>query len=73
MKAKDNNDKHLESSKIIDDCITKQFVQSFFNYGNTKMSTFATDYNIRMAKVGKRIFYKYSDIVRLINDSQTKR
>ncbi len=69
MKTKGTPISKLETSKLIDDWVPKKEVQEFFNYGNTKMSTFASDYDIRTAKVGKRIFYKYSDIVRLIEDS----
>jgi hypothetical protein len=56
--------------QTIGDWVPKRVVQEFFNYGNTKMSTFANDYNVEMSKVGRRIFYKYSDIIRLINDGQ---
>jgi len=66
-KAKPVSD--LKRSKLFDDWIPKKQVQEFFNYGPTKMSTFASDHNVRMAKVGRRIFFKYSDIVRLINES----
>ncbi len=69
MKTKGTPISKLETSKLIDDWVPKKEVQEFFNYGNTKMSTFATDYNIRTAKVGKRIFYKYSDILRLFKDN----
>ncbi len=69
MKTKDTSFSKLESSRLIDDWVPKKEVQEFFKYGNTKMSTFATDYNIRTAKVGKRIFYKYSDILRLFKDN----
>ena len=33
------------------------------------MSTFSADYNIKTSKVGKHIFYKHSDIIRLIEES----
>lgn len=68
MDTKDNNTTKLTSSQMMGDWIPRRVVQDFFNYGNTKMSTFATDYNVRMSKVGKRIFYKYSDIITLMND-----
>lgn len=67
MDSKQNNTANLAFSQTIGDWIPRKVVQEFFNYGNTKMSTFATDYNIRISKVGKRIFYKYSDIIDLIN------
>ncbi|WP_299273431.1 hypothetical protein [uncultured Psychroserpens sp.] len=68
MERKDNNTAVMKSHKTIGGWIPRKVVQEFFNYGNTKMSTFAADYNIRVSKVGKRIFYKYSDILRLMND-----
>lgn len=60
----------IKKSVIFDDWIPRKVVQEFFNYGDTKMSTFATDYNVRVSKVGNRIFYKYSDIIRVMNDGQ---
>ncbi|WP_298898222.1 hypothetical protein [uncultured Psychroserpens sp.] len=68
MDLKDNITANLVSSQIMGDWVPRKVVQNFFNYGNTKMSTFATDYDIRVSKVGKRIFYKYSDIIRLMDD-----
>lgn len=57
-----------EGSMIFGGWEPKWVVQDFFDYGDTKMSTFSSDYNIKTSKVGKRIFYKYSDIVRLIDE-----
>lgn len=68
MNSKNNTTATLPASQIMGDWVPRKVVQEFFNYGNTKMSTFATDYNVRISKVGKRIFYKYSDIVKLLND-----
>lgn len=68
MNSKNKKNENLVYSQIIGDWVPRKMVQEFFNYGNTKMSTFATDYNVRISKVGKRIFYKYSDIIRLMND-----
>lgn len=64
-----NETNTLKKSIAFGDWVPKKVVQDFFNYGNTKMSTFSSDYNIRTSKVGKRIFYKYSDIVRLMDES----
>ena len=44
-------------------------VKDFFNYGNTKMSSFSRDFNVRTAKVGKRVFYRYEDIVKLFESN----
>jgi EAL domain-containing protein (putative c-di-GMP-specific phosphodiesterase class I) len=63
------NNKSINKSENFGDWIPKKTVQQFFNYGNTKMSTFAIDFNIKISKVGKRIFYKYSDIVKLIDEN----
>ncbi|SFZ93537.1 hypothetical protein SAMN05428642_103190 [Flaviramulus basaltis] len=57
----------LTPPTVFNDWIPKKVVQEFFGYGNTKMSTFSLDYNIRTSKVGKRIFYNSSDILNLIN------
>ncbi|MGZ0017661.1 hypothetical protein [Yeosuana sp. AK3] len=67
METKETNT--LEKSLAFGDWIPKKVVQDFFNYGDTKMSTFSLDYNIRTSKVGKRIFYKHNDIIRLINEN----
>jgi len=69
MESYKNNKTILHKSENFGDWIPKKAVQQFFNYGNTKMSTFATDFNIKTSKVGKRIFYKYSDIVKLIDEN----
>lgn len=68
MTSKDNN-LIFDRSKIFNDWVPKKVVQEFFGYGNTKMSTFATEYNIRVSKVGKRLFYNYTDIMNLISNS----
>ena len=46
--------------------IPRDQVQQFFNYGKTKMSTFAAEHNITVSKVGRRIFYAEKDIIRLL-------
>ena len=61
----------LKNAIAFGDWIPKKVVQDFFNYGNTKMSTFSSDYNVKTSKVGKRIFYKYSDVLRLFEESTT--
>jgi len=69
MESSDNNLTKPRSLQIIDIWLPKKDVQDFFNYGNTKMSTFGEDNNVRTSKVGKRIFYNRSDIIKLINDN----
>lgn len=69
MDSNSNFSNNLQEHKMFGDWIPKKVVQNFFSYGNTKMSTFALDYGIRTSKVGKRIFYNYSDILRLINEN----
>ena len=46
--------------------VHKSEVQNFFNYGNTTMTAFAENNNIRKTKVGNRVFYNYEDIVALL-------
>lgn len=69
MDSNNSSRNKLQEDKVFGDWVQKKVVQNFFNYGNTKMSTFAMDYGISTSKVGKRIFYKYSDIVKLINEN----
>lgn len=59
-------ERDINTTKILGDWIPQKVVKEFFGYGNTRMSTFAKDYNIKKAKVGRRIFYRYSDILRVI-------
>ena len=47
----------------------KSEVQNFFKYGNTTMTTFAENNNIRKTKVGNRVFYNYEDIVALLESN----
>ena len=63
MKNQDNN-----TTRILGDWIPRKTVKEFFGYGNTTMATFAEDYNIRTAKVGRRVFYSYSDVLRVIKN-----
>lgn len=67
METNDNND--LKKSMVFGKWIPKRVVQDFFNYGNTKMSTFAVDHNVRTSKVGKRIFYSYDDILNILESN----
>ena len=69
MDSENDNIHNLKTSQIIGDWVPRKVVQNFFSYGNTKMSTFGSDYGIRTSKVGKRIFYNYADILRLIEES----
>lgn len=61
----------LKNAIAFGDWIPKKVVQDFFDYGDTKMSTFSSDHNVKTSKVGKRIFYSYSDVLRLIEESVT--
>ena len=67
METNDKND--LKKSMVFGKWIPKRVVQDFFNYGNTKMSTFAADHNVRTSKVGKRIFYSYDDILNILESN----
>ena len=70
-----NNEKQLKFKElsILGDWVPRKIVKEFFGYGNTKMATFAEDFNIGMSKVGKRIFYRYSDLVRLIDEGEVNK
>jgi hypothetical protein len=54
------------------DWVPRKIVQEFFGYGNTKMASFAEDFNIGVSKVGKRVFYRYSDIIRLLDNGEVQ-
>jgi hypothetical protein len=69
MNLKVSNPAALKGAQMIDDWITREAVKEFFNYGNTKMSTFSTDHKVRMARVGNRVFYRYSDIVKMMDEN----
>ena len=51
------------------DWVPKSKVQNFFKYGNTTMTAFAKNNNIRKTKVGNRVFYNYEDIVALLESN----
>ncbi|MCA0132614.1 hypothetical protein [Winogradskyella alexanderae] len=68
METNDNKQRELKEISIIGDWIPRKVVQEFFGYGNTKMANFASDYKVTVSKVGKRIFYKYSDLLKLFDD-----
>ncbi|MDY2588213.1 hypothetical protein [Winogradskyella aquimaris] len=69
MKKNNKNHKNLKEFPIMGDWVPRIVVKKFFNYGNTKMASFARDHDIRVSRIGKRIFYKYSDLLRLIEDN----
>lgn len=68
MGEKKLNSTEINTMPKFGDWVPRKVVKDFFGYGNTKMASFATDYNISISKVGKRIFYKYSDVLRLIDE-----
>lgn len=65
MKTKLTSPQNKATSALVQNWIPRKEVKDFFNYGNTKMSSFSKDFNVRTAKVGKRVFYRYEDIVKL--------
>lgn len=48
---------------------SRQELQKFLGYGNTKMSQLTKDYGIRTVKIGKKVFYSAEDVARLFNSS----
>ncbi len=68
MNTIENQKLKLKETTLIGDWIPRKVVKEFFGYGNTKMASFARDYDIRVSKVGKRVFYSYSDILRLLEE-----
>tara|TARA_B100000768_G_C11102393_1_gene299679 strand:- start:409 stop:621 length:213 start_codon:yes stop_codon:yes gene_type:complete len=69
MKTKLTTSQNKATSVLVQNWIPRKEVKDFFYYGNTKMSSFSKDFNVRTAKVGKRVFYLYEDIVRLFESN----
>ncbi|GAB4161428.1 MAG: hypothetical protein Tsb0033_18830 [Winogradskyella sp.] len=69
MKKSDKTRNNFKELEIMGDWVPRSVVKKFFNYGNTKMARFATDHNVTVSKVGKRIFYKYSELLRLFEEN----
>jgi|AntAceMinimDraft_6_1070360.scaffolds.fasta_scaffold16213_2 hypothetical protein len=61
----------VKEQKIIGEWISRKDVQELFNYGNTKMSSFASDYGIRQTRLGNRVFYNHKDIIELMDKRAT--
>jgi hypothetical protein len=57
-----------EEQKIppFSDWVPRKEVKAFFNFGETKMSSFSRDHNVRTARVGKRLFYNREDLENLL-------
>jgi hypothetical protein len=49
--------------------VSRDEVQQFFNYGKTKMASFAAEHNITVCRIGRRIFYAEKDIIRLLEEN----
>ena len=52
--------------------IPRERVKEFFGYGQTKMSSFSKDHNVRSIKVGNRLFYFADDIEKLLESDLKK-
>ena len=46
--------------------IPRERVKEFFGYGQTRMSTFSKDFNVRSKKIGNRLFYLAEDLEKLL-------
>lgn len=51
---------------VFDRWIPREQVKKFFGYGQTKMSSFSRDNNVRSRKVGNKQFFFAEDIERLL-------
>ena len=72
MNTKDKYRLKFKELTILGDWIPRKVVKDFFGYGNTKMASFATDYNVTISRVGKRIFYSYKDLLRILEQGIIK-
>ncbi|WP_370391067.1 hypothetical protein [uncultured Winogradskyella sp.] len=72
MRKSYNTHKNFEDLPIMGEWIPREAIKRFFNYGNTKMASFAKEHRIRVSKIGKRLFYNYLDIVKLLDSSTLK-
>ena len=52
---------------------SKQQVQDFLGFGNTKMSQLSKDFGIRTVKVGRKIFYSVEDLENIFKNSVSKK
>lgn len=66
MKENEDKEQNPFDELLFGDWIPRQRVKDYFGYGQTTMSTFAKDNNIRVSKIGKRIFYYKKDILNLL-------
>lgn len=48
---------------------SKQQVQDFLGFGNTKMSQLSQDFGIRTVKVGRKVFYSVEDLENIFKNS----
>lgn len=61
---------NLKWTQILQDILETGCLKArcrIFKYGNTTMTAFAENNNIRKTKVGNRVFYNYEDIVALLD------
>ena len=54
------NMKQMKSTnKIFERWIPREQVRAFFGYGQTKMCSFSSDYNVRSKKVGNKLMLPF--------------
>lgn len=49
--------------------LPRSIVKQFFNYGETKMCAFARQNQIRITRIGNRLFYNLKDILKILEDN----
>lgn len=54
------------SKSVFERWVPRNRVKEFFGYGQTKMSSFAKDFNVRSKKIGNRLFFYADDIEKLL-------
>jgi len=59
-----------EASHIKKEWMPRSEVMSYMKYGDTQMTSIARQYKIATTQIGKRIFYKTSSIIEILNNNQ---
>ena len=52
---------------------SRQQVQDFLGFGNTKMCQLSKDFGIRTVKVGRKIFYSVEDLENIFKNSVSEK
>lgn len=65
--------KHTIMKEIKSKWIPRQEVKDFFEYGQTTMASFSRNYNVRIKRIGVKVFYYREDIENLFKLKSVKK